>query len=107
MEGTQWSKLEYATQCRRSFSALIDDFYFLYQNHTNTDDLVRSWIFDADDNEMTYPQIEPTTGYLTQEGFEYRIFNVTGIISGPYQEAFRDCTYFTEALQEKYLQQKN
>lgn len=79
MEGIQYSKLEYATQCRSHFSALMDDFYFLYVNHT--------------------------TATLDQVGLEERVFNVTGIISGPYQETIQYCTYFSSSLQEKYLQQ--
>ena len=66
MEGIEYSKLEYATQCRSHFSALLDDFYFLYQEHLDT---------DTADGET-----------LTAEGFEARVFNVTGIISGPYQQ---------------------
>lgn len=58
LEGIQYSKLEYATQCRSHFSALLDDFYFLYKKHK-----------------------EET---LDEQGYEDRVFNVTGIISGPY-----------------------
>jgi hypothetical protein len=81
MEGIQYSKLEYAVQCRSDLSALLDDFHFLYLNHT-------------------------AEGF-TKKGLENRLFNATGIISGPYQKTLQYCTFFASSIQEKYLQQLN
>lgn len=84
LEGLQWSKLESAAECRSDFSALLDEFYMLNKLHHDT---------------TTYP--------LNQTGLEARAFNVSNIVSGPYQLALKHCTFFMGKLNEKYSDQRD
>ena len=79
IEGIQWGKLENAAECRSDFAALLDSFFMLNKLHMDT---------------TTYP--------LDSTGMEARIFNVSNIVSGPYQLSLKHCTLFMGKLQEKY-----
>jgi hypothetical protein len=60
----EFSKLgDNAKNCRSYMTILLDDFYYLWTNHTST---------------------TAGKGIATQTGQEEVFFNITGIISGPY-----------------------
>ena len=50
---------------------------------------------------------DTTTYPFDEAGLEARVFNVSNIVSGPYQLALKHCTLFAGKLQEKYVDQKN
>lgn len=69
-EGMQFQNYKYSTPCREDFSLLMNDFYFMYKNHTlnvETDDILK---------------------------WEGRIMNITGVFAKPFAKTFLSCYKF-------------
>jgi len=71
-DGMNWAtKYDNAETCRLSLAALMDDFHFMYKNHTTT------------------------------IGMEERFFNVTNVVSNNYAETFYQCFVLMQQIHQQ------
>ncbi len=77
-EGMNWpTKYENSENCRLSFSALLDDFFFMAKNRTAATDQ------------------------------EERFFNVTGVFANNFAETFYQCFVLLQQIQQQAVTQEN
>lgn len=76
-DGMNWpARYQNAENCRVAYSFLMDDFHYMYNNHT------------------------------TAVNNEERFFNVTGVVANNFAETFYQCFILLQQIQEGFIDQE-
>lgn len=92
-DGMQFSRSHNdAEMCESHMTAFLNNFYQLRNNFT---------LVEAEIKNPNHPHYKDDFYF-----WENQVFNITSIISGPFQLTFQSCTLFAQQVQNKYFIQK-